>query len=59
MKQSTPESLIPESENLIQIPKPSTDGSNGDYTYRLNEISSVKKNLGIERDRRALLYKKY
>ena len=65
MKQSTPESLIsvpepntmPESENLIPISIPSPDGRNGGHTYRLYEISCARKNLEIERDRRALLYK--
>ena len=66
MKQTTPESTIPESEdlipeqvNLIPIFTPSPDGSNGGHTYRLYEISTARKTLELRRDRRALLYKKY
>ena len=62
MKQTTPESVLPEiseqdteSKNILVLSEP----NDGGHLYRLYEISRARKNLELERDQRALLYKKY
>ena len=57
-----PESVLPEiseqdteSKNILVLSEP----NDGGHIYRLYEIARVKKNLTLERDQRALLFKKY